>query len=228
MRNFICKFYIKKLKLWLVMLQVVVFCLISHNVMAIEEVNLYPGYTRVVVLGDQWLSNYGVGSGQSFDVVLQRRLIDATGNLKLQVISTKSFEDRTMLSAYRDLQKIISYQPNVVIIELGYNDMMQKKSLQEIYDYLENIVKDLSAKQIKIVIAGIKPPKEAKPEYFIKMPQIYKYIAYKYQTQFYPDLLEGVRDVPQYSNKNGTPNFMGVEFIAQNIVPLVIKLLPSN
>jgi len=186
----------------------------------------YPGSIRIVVLGDEWINGYNLSAEHNFSETLGRHLRLA-GYKNVQTMNRSDNAD-TLLTISEKIPQILTYQPHMVILCVGGHDIAQKRSLRQLYDRLEYILKTLTEKDIKVILIGMPSLMTAEP-YKTKMPEIYNYLVYKYRVVFYPNLLEGVEKRPVFLLPDGAhPNIRGMEMIVQSIKPTIEKVIKGT
>ena len=148
-----------------------------------SKVTLKPLASSAVILalGDSLTSGSGVKRKHSFpsqlSLLLNRKVINAgvRGNTTAQGLAR--------------LPKLLEkYQPQLVIVGLGGNDLLRRKSHQQIKHNLSNIIKLIKKNKIDLIL--IAPPK---PSLILKAPPLYKELANEYNiivdTQLLANLL---------------------------------------
>ena len=202
----------------------VVIALMAVPSYAYQTIIPYPGNVHIVTMGDHIMNGYGMSVDQAFPESLGRHL-RLGGYARIQTMNVSDNND-TVLDAAEKVPKILGYNPHIVIISLGSNDAVQKRPLTQVYERLEYIIKTFTDKKVKVILAGVSPEFLKDEPYKTKMPQIYNYLAYKYQLEYYPNFLEGVEKRPIFLLPDGLhPNLRGTEMLAQNMKPVVEKLL---
>lgn len=212
---------------WVLTLLIGLIC-IGNKAYAYERLVPYPGATRIVILGDEWINGYGLSADHNFSETLGRHL-RLGGYKNVQTMNRADNKD-TVLTVAEKIPQILTYEPHIVILCIGSNDITQRRPLKPLYERLEYILKTLTDKGIKVVLVGM-PGLLTREPYKTKIPEIYNYLVYKYQVTFYPNFLEGVEKRPVFLLPDGIhPNIRGTEMIIQTMRPVLeglIKTLPT-
>jgi acyl-CoA thioesterase I len=109
-----------------------------------------------------------------------------------------------------------------VILELGGNDMLRGVDPDVTKAALDAILAKLKARNIKVLIAGMKALPSLGQEFKTRFDAIYPGLAKKYEAPLYPHFLEGVIGEPALELGDGLhPNPAGVERIVKGILPAV-------
>src|SRR5947207_856947 len=78
---------------------------------------------KIVVFGDSLTSGYQLPAAQGYPAVLQQ-LLRSRGYTETEVINM-SVAGETALNAYSRVPDVIALRPDIVMVELGYNDVLQ-------------------------------------------------------------------------------------------------------
>lgn len=119
--------------------------------------------------------------------------------------------------------------PDLVILELGANDMLRGLPPQQAEMHLDAILAELQRRHIRVLIAGMKAAPNLGPEYRAAFDGIYPRLARRYGTAFYPFFLDGVAGRRALIQADGMhPNAQGVAIIVGRIVPAVKAALKAS
>lgn len=175
---------------------------------------------RVIVFGDSLTSGHQLRSEQAFAAKLERKLKDI-GFQNLEVINM-SVTGETSTGGLERLNSVLVKKPDVVVVELGANDIKSGVNPNLVYSNLANILGTLLHKQIYVVLVGMKPPAHMEYEYAQQVEAIYSKLVGFYRVPFYPFALEGVYGKPELNLADGYhPNAQGVDVMVENIYRLV-------
>jgi acyl-CoA thioesterase-1 len=179
---------------------------------------------KIVGFGDNLMSGYKLGAYRDYISTLERRLWqERYSNIKVYKYSSVG---QTTGDALKKLQAIIDIKPNVVIIELGLNDAIQKIPLKTTYDNLTYIIENLQKNNIQILLMGMKAPPLADSEYKKQFPAMYSYLANKYKILLYKFFLKEVAGNEDLTLSDKIhPNQKGVTLMVENTLPYVTKLI---
>jgi acyl-CoA thioesterase-1 len=117
-------------------------------------------------------------------------------------------------------------KPDLVIVELGANDMLRGLPPAQAKANLDLILAELDRRHIHVLIAGMKASPNLGPDYVREFDAIYPALARKYGARLYPFYLEGVAGKPALIQGDGLhPNARGVRIIVGRIFPSVREAL---
>lgn len=119
--------------------------------------------------------------------------------------------------------------PDLVIVELGANDMLRGLPVAQTRANLDAILTELHDRDIPVLLAGMRAAPNLGPEYGGAFDGIYPALAIKHRLARYPFFLDGVAGNRALLQADGMhPNARGVEIIVGRIVPAVRKALRGS
>ena len=181
---------------------------------------------RILALGDSLTQGYGVPPGADFATRLETAL-KARG-LDVTVINAGVSGDTSAGGLARlDWQLADSRGvPQAAIVELGANDGLRGLSPAEMEKNLDAILARLKARNIPVLLAGMKAPRNFGPQYAQSYDAVFPKLAQKYGVLFYPFFLESVAlDRALVQPDMLHPNPKGVDAIVARIAPLAVELV---
>jgi len=118
---------------------------------------------------------------------------------------------------------------DLVIVELGANDMLRGVNPSITRKALAEIIIRLKAKKIPVLLAGMVAAPGMGRDYETTFNAIYGDLAREFGVPLYPFFLEGVAGKPGLLFPDGLhPTPEGVETIVRGILPSVEALLPKQ
>jgi acyl-CoA thioesterase-1 len=185
--------------------------------------------TRILALGDSLTQGYGVPPGMDFPNVLERAL-KARG-VNAGVINAGVSGDTSAGGLARLDWSLGDAKsgPDAAIVELGANDGLRGLSPAEMERNLDAILAKLKARNIPVLLAGMKAPRNYGAQYAAEFDAVFPRLAKKYGVLFYPFFLEGVALDRRLIQPDGLhPNPKGVEAIVKAIAPLAVQLVQQT
>jgi acyl-CoA thioesterase-1 len=120
-------------------------------------------------------------------------------------------------------------KPDLVIVELGANDMLRGLDPARAEANLDAILAELSKRRIRILLAGMVAAPNLGPDYAKRFNPIYRRLADKYRAGLYPFFLQGiVGDRSLHIGDAIHPNEQGVKVIVRGILPHVRRQLAGR
>jgi acyl-CoA thioesterase-1 len=112
--------------------------------------------------------------------------------------------------------------PDLVIVELGANDMLRGLPPAQAQANLDAILTELQSRHIKVLLAGMRAAPNLGPNYVRGFEAMYPALAKAHKVPLYPFFLDGVaarRDLLQADGLH--PNARGTDIIVAKILPAV-------
>ena len=180
----------------------------------------------VTILGDSITAGYGLPQAASLPIQLQAAL--AKIGVPCLVRGAGVSGDTTANGAGR-MDFSIRPDTQVVIVELGGNDILQGIDPKMTRANLDHILTRLKERHMSVVLCGMRAPREIGAGYAKDFDAIYPELARRHGVTLYPDLLTGVgRDPALHQADAIHPNAQGVQVIAAKLAPVVAKELAKR
>ncbi len=177
----------------------------------------------LVVVGDSLSAGYGLPAKDAFPAKLEAALRGR--GLDVRVENAGVSGDTTAGGRAR-LGWAIGNDPAGVILELGANDALRGLDPEKAYENLSAMLSELAAKNIPVLLAGMKAPPNMGEEYAREFDALYRRLAEEFDVVFYPFFLDGVAGTPPLNQDDGMhPTAGGVDVIVERIMPKVDALL---
>lgn len=116
--------------------------------------------------------------------------------------------------------------PDLVIVELGANDMLRTIDPAISRTNLDAMLAELDRRRIPVLIAGMRAAPNLDPAYRAKYEAIFPELAKAHGAALYPFFLDGVAGQAGMQQADGLhPTFAGVKRIVTGILPRVLTAL---
>lgn len=179
----------------------------------------------VVAFGDSLTEGFSLPTDKAFPALLQSHFM-ANGHTGVKVMNMGISGDTTEAGLAR-VHFVINAQPQLVILELGANDMLRNLPVEEARENLATMLAAFRAAKIPVVLCGVKVP----AVFTLGNPNIGAYgkmfasLADEFDVAFYPDFLKNVAGKKSLNLQDGLhPNESGTEVLAETLYPKVEKL----
>ena len=195
------------------LITIIAFCLLGFDTLADN---------KIILFGDSLMSGYGLNKKNHLSTQLKYDL--KKKGFLYSVINASVSGDTS--SGGRNRIKWILSEKNIeiVILCLGANDMLRGIQTQETKRNLDEIIRYILSKNIKLIFAGMIAPLSYGQNYKEKFDGIFSSLAKKYNLTFIPFLLENVALVPHLNQKDGMhPNKEGIKIISKLLTEKIIK-----
>ena len=178
---------------------------------------------KIVALGDSLSAGYELPSQAAFPAVLEKRL--RADGLSVEVANAGVSGDTTSGGLAR-LDWSVPDGTDLVILELGANDMLRGAPPAEAAKNLTEIMQRLRARKIVVVLAGMKSIANWGEAYRRQFEAIYPDLGRRFDAPLYPFFLDGVSGDRTLTLPDGLhPNVAGVEKIVAGFAPFLEKVL---
>jgi acyl-CoA thioesterase I len=179
--------------------------------------------------GDSLTEGYGLPPNQGFTVQLQaalrRRGVDA-------VVANGGVSGDTTRQALARLRwglRGLPRAPDLVIVELGANDMLRGLPPAEAERNLDAILAELARRRLPVLLTGMRASANLGPDYRRAFDALYPRLAAKWRVRFYPFFYDGVVGQAALIQADGLhPNARGVQIIVNRLVPAAMAALPRR
>ena len=180
---------------------------------------------RIVGFGDSLMAGFGVGPGEGFTEKLQASLkakgVDAE-------VANAGVSGDTSSGGLSRLDWSVPDGTQLVILELGANDMLRGITPDITEKNLDAMLARLKERKIPVLLAGMRAAPNLGPDYQAVFDGIYAKLAEKYGVPLYPFFLDGVAADAQFLQADGMhPNPKGVDRIVERILPTIEGLIAT-
>ena len=181
---------------------------------------------RIVGFGDSLMAGYQLGPGESFPEKLQVAL-KAKG-LDVEVAGAGVSGDTTSGGLAR-LDWSVPDGTDLVVLELGGNDMLRGIAPELTEKNLDAILSRLNQRGISVLLVGMLAATNLGPEYAEAFNGIYPRLAEKYGVPLYPFFLDGVAaDLKLLQSDGIHPTAEGVDIMVERMLPFVEKVIGAS
>ena len=178
---------------------------------------------RVLVFGDDLSAGYGVPTEHSFPARLEARLRSV--GIDVRVVNAGQSGDTTAGGLAR-LDWSLADKPDLVILELGANDMLRGVDPAAVRANLDKMIGKIKASGARLLLVGMRASPNWGDTYQKAFDRIYPELARAHGVALYPFFLDGVAMDPDLNQPDGLhPNARGVARIVERIAPRGADLL---
>lgn len=183
----------------------------------------------VWAFGDSLTAGYGLPPAQGFPTRLEAALRRSMPDVTVRnggVAGDTSAQGRARLAwGLRGLKR----KPDLVIVELGANDMLRGLPPAATEKNLDLILTELKRRDIPVLLVGMRAAPNLGSDYRRAFEGLYPRLARKHGVPLYPFFLDGVAGNQALFQADGRhPNARGVDIIVRRIVPAVRQALPDR
>ena len=163
----------------------------TFGIITICSLPAFASAKTILILGDSLSAGYGIDAKQGWVNLLQQRL-DQQYPKQHKVVNA-SVSGETTSGALARLPKLLqTYQPEIVLIELGGNDGLRGQPPQMIQKNLAQLVQLSQKQKASVLLFGMKIPPNYGTAYSSAFEKNYKVVSQQYKVKLLPFFLEGI------------------------------------
>ncbi len=175
----------------------------------------------IVAVGDSLTAGYRVAEEQAYPAILHQRL-NRDGH-PFKVINA-GVSGETSSGTLARMDWILTMQPDIMILETGANDGLRGIDPQLTSDNIDRIVTRLKAREVVVILAGMRMIKNLGESFTGEFESLYPAIAAKHDVILIPFFLEGVAAKQRFNQADGIhPTPEGYRRVVDHIYPFVIE-----
>lgn len=193
------------------------------NVKIVENTNR----PKIVAFGDSLTAGFGLPEKESYPYLLQQKL-NAEG-YDYEVINAGISGDTTAGGLDRIEWSLKQSKVEILILELGANDMLRGLSIKQMKENLREIIRKAKAKKVTVLFCGMLAPPNTGNEYVNELNKAFTDLAKEEKVAFMPFFLENVGGIGKLNQADGIhPNAEGTKIVAGNVFKALIPLLKGK
>lgn len=180
---------------------------------------------RIVGFGDSLMAGYGLDPGESFPEKLESALRAKGHDV---VIVNAGVSGDTTSGGLARLDWSIPENAQLVILELGANDMLRGVAPATVEKNLDAMLEKLTRKDMAVLLAGMRAAPNLGPDYQAAFDSIFPRLAQKHGVALYPFFLDGVAaDSGLLLDDGMHPNAQGVDRMVERVLPSVERIIAA-
>ena len=179
---------------------------------------------RVLIFGDSLTSGFDLLEGTGFAWSLRKHLY-RRGHGDVLVMNSSRAGDTTEVGVDR-IPLAFSRGADLVIVELGGNDMTGDVEPGVVYRNLKTIIDHSKAQGARVILTGMVSLPKRDPSYKPRFDAVYPTLAAREKVPLYPFFLDGAFGHPGMMLSDGKhPSAAGSDYIAARLAPIVDREL---
>lgn len=168
-----------------------------------------PPDATVLAFGDSLTYGSGAARDQSYPVILEQ--------LIGRKVINGGVSGLTAAAAMPKLAMLLEqYQPALVVLCIGGNDLLRRQKPEIISDNLEQLIRFILAKKIELVLIAV-----PKPGIFLNVPEFYQRLAKKYNLPIDCRTLPKLEGKRKYKADMIHLNASGYHTLAESVAALL-------
>jgi acyl-CoA thioesterase-1 len=178
----------------------------------------------LLVYGDSLSAAYGIAEEQGWVNLLRQRIRQQ--DLPYRVVNGSVSGETSSGGLARLPAMLESYQPDLVILELGGNDGLRGLPVSNLKANLLAMVEMIKTSGAQVLLAGIQIPPNYGPRYTEPFYQMFGDIAEQENLALVPFLIDGIPQQPRLMQSDGIhPRAEAQAMILDNVWPTLEPLL---
>lgn len=204
----------------------------SPTAATLEERPIIPvdGPERdILAFGDSLFAGYGVGKENSYPALLQDSLRTRGVNAMVANAGISGDTSAAGLQRFAFTLDAQDEAPDLVIIELGGNDLLRGLSPEQTRANIAQMIEEAQGRDIPVLLMGMRAPPNYGPEFQEKFDGLYGDLAREYGTALIPFWLESIyQDASLFQNDRIHPTEEGIEQLVSATVKEVQSAIPQD
>jgi acyl-CoA thioesterase-1 len=176
----------------------------------------------VLAFGDSLTAGYGLQANQSFPAQLQAALVKQGLAVRVHNAGVSGDTSTAGRARLNWVLASLKAKPDLVILELGANDMLRALPPAQAKANLDAMLTELKRRKIPVLLAGMRASLNNDKTYRAQFDNMYPALAKKHGVRFYPFFMDGVTGNRTLLLKDQMhPTATGVAIIVRRIQPMV-------
>ncbi|WP_374406119.1 arylesterase [Pelagerythrobacter sp.] len=184
---------------------------------------------RILAFGNSLFAGYNLEDGESYPARLEAAL--RAQGIDARVANAGVSGDTTAAGLQRLAFTLDSQEraPDLVILELGGNDLLRGLSPDETKANLAAMLDILAERDIPVLLMGMRSPPNYGPEFQAQFDALYPALAEQYGADLVPFFLDSIYDQPQLIQPDRIhPTAEGIETLVGATSSAVVEALPED
>ncbi|MBX7457876.1 arylesterase [Qipengyuania sp. 1NDH17] len=194
-----------------------------------EDIAVEGEEVRILAFGDSLFAGYNLAEHEGYPERLERALRQEGLNARVidaGVSGDTSAAGRQRLAFVLDQQQV---KPDLVMLELGGNDMLRGLSPSDTRANFEAMLEELQGRDIPVLLMGMRAPPNYGPEYQQRFDALYGELASEYGADLVPFWLESIYEKPAlFQSDRIHPTAEGIDALVADTLDEVQAALPEN
>lgn len=180
----------------------------------------------IVAFGDSLIAGHELGPGESFPDRLEKVLRERGHDV---AVANAGVSGDTTSGGLARLDWSVPEDTDIVILELGANDMLRGLSPDATEDNLDAMIAQLKERGVRVLLAGMLAAPNLGDDYAQAFDAIYPRLAERHDVPLHPFFLDGVAANRSLLLEDGMhPNADGVDHMVETMLPAVEALLEAD
>lgn len=209
------------------LLVVMTLLILSLTLTAPAHAQSRPAQEKLILaFGDSLTAGYGLKPAEAFPVQLQAALRKQGKAVRVHGAGVSGDTTAQGKGRLNWVLKSLKRKPDLVIVQLGGNDMLRGIDPKVTQANLSAILTELKRQKIPVLLAGMLASPNMGKDYRTRFDALYPALAKQHRVRLYPFFLKGVTGNRALLIKDNIhPNARGVGTVVRGILPDVNAML---
>jgi len=193
-----------------------------------QEMPVIGPERHILAFGDSLFAGYRLEEDEGYPERLQ--VVLRASGVNARVIDAGVSGDTTAAGLQRIAFVLdnLDVKPELVIVELGANDMLRSLPPSETRENLSAILDEITGRDIHVLLMGMRAPPNLGLEFQADFDRVYADLAAEYGVPLVPFFLEGIYQRPElFLEDNLHPTPEGIDVIVAGTMDAVVDALPE-
>ena len=179
---------------------------------------------KIIAFGDSLTAGFGLTEKESYPYLLQEKL--KSEGYDYEVINA-GVSGETSLGGLERIDWVLGMNNiEILILELGANDLLRNMPPDKMKSNLESIIKKAKEKNVRILLCGMLAPPSVGANYQKIYNNSFPDLADEYDLAYLPFILENVATDKKLNQADGIhPNAEGEKIMTENVYKELKKML---
>ena len=178
---------------------------------------------KIVAFGDSLTAGFGLREAESYPSLLQKKL--RTDGFDYEVVNAGVSGD-TSAGGLRRIDWALEGKVEVVILELGANDILRGQPIAAMKQNLAEIIEHAKTKGATVLLTGMEAPTNSGTDYRSQVHSAFEDLAREHQVALIPFLLDRVAGIESLNQADAIhPNVEGTKIVADTVYSYLRPLI---
>lgn len=190
-------------------------------------IQVVSGKAKIIAFGDSLTAGFGLLEKESYPYLLQEKL--RADGYDYEVINA-GVSGETSLGGLERIDWVLGMENiEILILELGANDLLRNMPPDKMKSNLEQIIKKAKSKNIEVLLCGMLAPPSGGADYQKTYNSVFPDLADEYDLAYLPFILENVAMDKKLNQADGIhPNAEGEKIMTENVYQELKSLLKTK
>jgi len=197
--------------------------------LADAEIPIMGPETGILAFGDSLFAGYNVDPKDSYPAKLQNALRAKGINAQVSNAGVSGDTSAAGLQRFEFTLNGQDYTPDLLILELGGNDLLRQISPEQTRANLAAMIEAAQERGMDVVLMGMRAPPNYGPEYQADFDSIYPDLAAEYGAALIPFWVEPVAARPDLIQQDRIhPTADGIEVLVADTLDEIVAAMPES